>query len=218
MGSAHPPTGLGLDRLPLRIGTHMQVLTGPAQCSNASALIGFVREDFVIARLPVSAGVPVPFRLGEQVMVRFMAGVHVYAFETSVERIFLPPIGYVHLTWPNTVHATRFRAAPRVEAGLMATTILPNGEEQSVELLDLSVGGGLVRGQSLGGRDAPLRIRFQLPDGAGTAIELDCVVRSHRPAADDARAGEFGLKWEPADETQRLRLQNFVYERMLAGG
>lgn len=129
MGSVHPPSDHTLDRMPLRVGMHMQLLTGSSQCSHVSALVGFVRDDFVIARLPIAAGVAVPFRIGEQLMVRLMAGVHVYAFEASVERLFLPPIGYLHLSWPTRIQATQFRAAPRVEAGFTATTILPNGEE-----------------------------------------------------------------------------------------
>lgn len=218
MGSIDPPANHSIDRMPLRVGMHMQLLTGPSQCSHASALVGYVRDDFVIARLPLAAGVAVPFRIGEIVMVRLMAGVHVFAFEASVERLFLPPIGYLHLTWPTRIHATQFRTAPRVEAGFTATTILPSGEEQTVQLVDLSLGGGLLRGQALGGRDASLRIRFALPESADVPIELDCVVRSHRQAANDDQVGEFGVKWEPADETQRLRLQNFVYEKMLARG
>lgn len=218
MASIHPPAEHTFERMPLKVGMHMQLLTGPAQRSHASSLVGFVPDDFVIVRLPAVAGAAVPFLIGESVMVRLMAGVHVYAFESMVERLFLPPIGYLHLTWPIRIKATRFRETPRVDAGLEATSILPNGEEQAVHLVDLSVGGGRLRGQALGGRDANLRIRFNLPDGAAAPIELDCVVRSHRQAANDDEAGEFGVKWEPADETQRLRLQNFVYERMLATG
>lgn len=218
MASTYTPAEHSFERMPLKVGMHMQLLTGSSQVSHPSALVGFVADDFVIVRLPVEVGVAVPFRIGESLMVRLMAGVHVFAFESMVERLFLPPIGYLHLTWPVRIKATRFRATPRVEAGLEATTILPNGSEQAVQLVDLSVGGGLLRGQALGGRDANLKIRFNLPDGAAPPMELNCVVRSSRQAANDETVSEFGVKWETGDETQRLRLQNFVYERMLLNG
>jgi hypothetical protein len=111
----------------LQVGIRLQFITyrriKPMQYF--STLIGYVRDEYLIVKLPMENGMPVGLVEGERVTIRVFSGVNVCSFACTVERVFDRPLYYVHLSFPDAIQGTSLRTAMRVKVDMPAQVMPP---------------------------------------------------------------------------------------------
>lgn len=78
-------------------------------------LVGFVRDEYLIVKIPQLGKNLASIREGEQIMVRVFSGLSVGVFNVTVLRIFLHPVYYLHVSFPDDIKGSRLRSAMRVK-------------------------------------------------------------------------------------------------------
>ncbi len=223
------PDGLqsaGFHELRLQPGSRVQlVLAGQGgEQAHFTTVVGFVRDEYLIIRLPQRKQAPVPFEAGDGLRVRLFSGIHLYEFRCSVLRVFEPPVDYMHVSFPDDIRVTPVRMAPRVRAELPAQLELPDGGRHEGLLADISSQGAQLQVVGAkpvvedGGR---LRVSFALRVGVDERehiVETDCVARvlkPFRPADGGEQLQAYGLQVGELDAAASLALQNFILRRMI---
>jgi len=221
------------DSMHLQVGSRLQLTlyhgTKPAQYF--TTLIGYVKDEYLLVKIPFDNGVPVTLLDGERLMVRAFSGTNVCTFFTTVERLFLKPFFYVHLAFPHVIEGTPLRRALRVKVNIPArlTSASPGhqGEVAQVLISNLSAAG------------AQFEAELPLADG-GHEVELDFTLVTHPHEDEDievpihARATvrnvnvvhkatvpedhdryAYGVQFHDLDATQRVLLQSIAWEAMI---
>ena len=91
----------------LQVGGRIQFITHrtikPIQ--HFSTLIGYVKDEYLIVRIPMENGGAIMLNEGDKLTIRVFSGVTVCAFSCSVLRVFGRPLNYVHLSFPDAIQA-----------------------------------------------------------------------------------------------------------------
>jgi len=217
---------VGFNEIRLQPGSRVQLVLNRqgGEQAHFTTVVGFLRDEYLILRLPVRKQAPVALETGESLRVRLFSGIHLYEFRCSVLRVFEAPVDYVHVTFPDDIRVTPVRMAPRVRAELPTQVRLADGRRHDGLLADLSAQGAqlqVVAEQPLiedGGR---VRVAFTLRVGVDErehAIEVDCVARVLKPfrsAGNDEHLQAYGLQFGELDAAASLALQNFILRRMI---
>jgi hypothetical protein len=143
------PQEFTFETLNMQVGVRLQLLTqrGVKPVPHFSTLIGWVKDEYIIVRIPMENGAPIGLTEGERVTVRVFSGVNVCSFACSVERVFARPLSYVHLSFPTSIQGTSLRGAMRVKAevpALVNSTARPDAAPIRCMLSNLSVTGARV--------------------------------------------------------------------------
>lgn len=223
------PEGLqsaGFNELRLQPGSRVQlVLAGQGgEQAHFTTVVGFVRDEYLIVRLPQRRQAPVPIRVDDSLRVRLFSGIHLYEFRCNVLRVFEPPVDYMHVSFPDDIRVTPVRMAPRVRAELPAQLALADGSRHEGLLADISSQGAQL--QVVGDRPVAedggrLRVSFALRVGVDErehTVETECVARVLKPfRADDGgeQLQAYGLQFGQLDADDSLALQNFILRRMI---
>lgn len=223
---AQPPKRetVTFDAMNLQVGVRLQVLVvrdiKPIQYF--SMLIGYVRDEYLILKLPFENGAPIALREGDKITVRVFSGITVCSFDTTVLRIFLHPLFYLHLSFPKAIRGASLRSAMRVKVDIPAQAAKAGAAAVSVLLGNLSVAGALIESpQELGEADAVLELAFTLvtqPGDNEVKIDTRAAIRNvHRRPAPDGQAELFmyGVEFTELDPTQQIVLQNLTYEALI---
>lgn len=223
------PDGLqsvGFNEIRLQPGSRVQlVLAGQGgEQAHFTTVVGFVRDEYLILKLPVRKQAPIAIEVDDGLRVRLFSGIHLYEFRCSVLRIFAAPVDYMHVSFPDDIRVTPVRMAPRVRAELPAQLVLADGSRQEGLLADLSAQGAqlqVVAEQPVVEDGGRLRVGFTLRVGVDErehTIETDCVARvlkPFRPAGSSEQLQAYGLQFGALDAAASLALQNFILRRMI---
>lgn len=214
------------DSLNLHVGSRLQLLivkdVKPIACF--STLVGFVRDEYLILKTPHLNKSLVPIREGETFAVRVFSGLIVGTFNVTVLRIFMQPVFYLHVSFPDTIRGSKLRSAMRVKVDLIGKIMRSNAlqSEIKVRLADLSAVGALVESSmEIGTEGDEVEIAFTIGNplnGTDTAITTKAVVRTAqlKPAAiGSLTTHAYGLEFKKLDQTDELILQNFTYESVM---
>lgn len=132
----------------LQVGGRLQFIThrGFKPVQHFSTLIGYVKDEYLIVKIPTDNGSPISLTEGEKLTIRVFSGVTVCSFDCTVERVFGRPLLYVHITFPRAIQATSLRGAMRVKADIaaQATGAHPGSAALLCTLVNLSVTGALI--------------------------------------------------------------------------
>jgi hypothetical protein len=149
--SSNPPPGEAktqeyeFEQMNLQVGGRIQFITHrtikPVQ--HFSTLIGWVKDEYLIVKVPFDNGAPVALNDGDKLTIRVFSGVNVCSFSCVVQRIFPRPLFYAHLSYPVSIQGTSLRAAMRVKVDIPAQVSSTEGAT-SVFLVNLSVSGALI--------------------------------------------------------------------------
>lgn len=213
--------------LGMSVGTRVQLrgLDDPSGTEHFTSLIGYVKDEFLLVKLPIMRGSPFIFYDGIQVLVRAFTGTTIYTFRSTVTLTLLSPFYYMHLSYPAQVSGATLRSALRVRVrmparvaytapGMPATTL-------QATLVNLSTSGASIECDAVIPLGQLLRCGFMVEiDGVEHDITVDAIIRSvnFRPGTAGAAADIFscGVEFKeisPADETT-IRLLS--YERLLS--
>src|SRR5438874_8102147 len=99
------PREFTFESLNMQVGLRLQLMTHRRvkPVSHFSTLIGYVRDEYIIVRIPMESGVPIGLTEGERITIRVFSGVNVCSFACTVERVFARPLFYVHLSFPASI-------------------------------------------------------------------------------------------------------------------
>ena len=211
----------------LQVGMRLQFITHRQvkPILHFSTLIGYVKDEYIIVKMPMENGAPITLGDGERITIRVFSGVNVCSFACTVERVFGRPLFYVHLSFPSAIQGTSLRGAARVKADIAARVSSLGGEIQPVDcsIVDVSVTGVRIHSQhSLPPDGEEVALDFTVLPPSGThAVRIDAraIVRNRTPIAtadDGAEAFSYGLQFLHLDPMHYTLLQNMTYEALLA--
>ncbi|XYJ11026.1 flagellar brake protein [Telluria sp. B2] len=225
VGQAHElkPDEYDFETMNLQVGTRLQFITHrrvkPVQ--HFSSLIGYVKDDYIILKVPMENGAPIALTEGERLTIRVFSGVKVCSFACTVERVFARPLFYVHVSFPRSVQGTSLRAAMRVKVDLPARLAAGGDAGQACNIVNLSVTGALVEStRRLPQDDDALTLQFVLkapPDDQEVQVSARASIRNVNVVqTGDAEVFTYGVQFLELDPVHYTLLQNMTYEALLA--
>lgn len=215
---SHRPT-LSFAEMDLRVGQPLQLLIqGALPSKHYTRLIGYVDPEFMMVKVPMDKGRPVPFLDGQVLQVRLFSGRSLFQFESPVLAQLLVPRNTLLLGVAQSVQETRMRAHVRVKTQLPLRILQAPGvpaDSPGFRLEDLSGGGAAVLGpRALGqaGEAVRLALSFHLTaTGEDETVEIAGRIRSLGPAGASGEAAQqvlHGVEFEGTDPRTLL----LIYE------
>lgn len=211
------------DDIKLQVGARLQIMLkrNAGQVIYYTTLIGYVSGEYLLVKIPFENGLSVQMQSGEEVTFRTFSGTNVFTFSCGVESVVLSPRFYMHLTFPQQIHATALRKAVRVKADL---PVYIRGTEEHGTITDISVVGAQIMAEiALGQVGAKIPLSFTFPVQLGNQeamIETNATIRSVRELPATKKDGlprfSYGVLFGDIDPTNQVMLQNLVYESLLA--
>lgn len=221
------PQEFEFETMNLQVGVRLQFMTHrnikPVQ--HFSTLIGYVKDEYIIVKIPVENGAPIALADGEPVTIRVFSGVNVCSFVSTVERVFPRPLSYVHLSFPTSIQGTSLRGAMRVKAEIPARvkSISQGGPSVDCMLVNVSVSGARIESQHpLPPDDEVVALEFTLttpPENQQVPVETLATIRNMTtgsPADGQSSVYSYGVQFVDLDPVHYTLLQNMTYEALLA--
>jgi c-di-GMP-binding flagellar brake protein YcgR len=214
------------EQMNLQVGGRIQLITHrtlkPIQ--HFSTVIGWIRDEYMIVKVPLENGAPVSLREGDKLTIRVFSGVNVCAFPTVVLRVFDRPLLYAHVAFPARIQGTSLRTAMRVKVDIPAQLACAGGVKTNVFLVNLSVSGALLETESeLPAGDSKVGLSFTLlapPDNRQVLVNTYAQVRNTnaiKPATPDRpQMFTYGVQFSGLDPAHYTLLQNLTYEALIA--
>ena len=221
------PQEFEFETLNMQVGVRLQLITHRRvkPVPHFSSLIGYVKDEYLIVRIPLEDGVPIGLTEGERVTIRVFSGVNVCSFACSVERVFTRPLNYVHLSFPTSIQGTSLRGAMRVRADLpIRVAGLKHGAAPMDCLLaNVSVTGARIdSSQPLPPEEDIVDLQFALmvpPANQETQVRTRASIRNlavGKRAAGQTEMYSYGVQFIDLDPVHYTLLQNMTYEALLA--
>jgi len=226
VGQAHElkPEDYDFETMNLQVGTRLQFITHrrvkPVQ--HFSSLIGYVKDEYIIFKIPMENGAPIALTEGERLTIRVFSGVKVCSFACTVERVFARPLFYVHVSFPKSVQGTSLRTAMRVKVDLPAQLgSEEHSGQQDCTIVNLSVSGALIESpRRLPQDEEALSLQFSLkapPDNQEVRVVTKAAIRNVNVVQmGEAEVFTYGLQFIALDPVHYTLLQNMTYEALLA--
>jgi|GEM_PF-420381 len=204
----------------LQVGAKLQmtVKSGPQQGVFYTELIGYAEGDYLIVKTPFEKGLSVQVWEGQQLSFRIFSGVNIFTFNCTVKTTFLAPYYYMHISFPADIKKTALRDAIRAKADL---PVQINGPFKPAMMTDISVSGAAIASDEiLGEPGEELLISFICPVSLThqdipikTTVKI-CNVHQIPGMQKNTPASLYGVMFHDISPTNKVILQNFVYESM----
>jgi c-di-GMP-binding flagellar brake protein YcgR len=221
------PQDFEFESMNLQVGVRLQFITHrrlkPVQ--HFSTLIGWLKDEYLIVKIPMDNGAPIPLGEGERLTMRVFSGIHVCTFACTVERVFGRPLLYAHISFPRTIQGTSLRTAMRVKVDLPARIVPASDAVPPVDCLvtNLSVNGARIESQkSLPQDEDEFILEFTLqapPNNQEVRVRARAAVRniSALPGGPEQADGfAYGVQFTSLNPAHYTLLQNLTYEALLA--
>lgn len=213
------------EQMNLQVGGRIQLITHrtlrPVQ--HFSTVIGWVRDEYMIVKIPFESGAPIAIAEGDKLTIRVFSGVNVCAFSCVVQRVFGRPLLYAHVSFPSNIQGTSLRTAMRVKVEIPAQMMRSDGVQASVFLTNLSVSGALVESSQAVARESEtVDLNFTLlaqPGQHQVRVNTKALIRNVSVAAAPGGQEEvfsYGVQFTNLDPVHFTMLQNLTYEALLA--
>lgn len=211
----------------LQVGGRLQFIThrGIKPVQHFSTLIGYVKDEYMIVKIPTEHGVPISLTEGEKLTIRVFSGVTVCSFDCTVARVFGRPLLYAHITFPNSIQGTSLRAAMRVKVDIQAQVTGSRGSASPARctLINLSVTGALIESpRKLPPDDELVTLEFTLlsqPGNQPVAVSTRASIKNVnvlKPSPERFEVFTYGVQFIGLDPNHYTLLQNMTYEAMIA--
>ena len=221
------PQRFEFDSLNMQVGVRLQLITHRQvkAVQHFSMLIGFVKDEYLILKVPFDDGVPIGLTEGERVTVRVFSGVNVCSFACTVQRVFGRPLFYVHLSFPTSIQGTSLRGAMRVRAGIPVRVIgaEPDAAPMACLLANVSVTGARIDSpQPLPPDQATVDLQFNLvapPGNKEIQVSTRATIKNlavGKPVAGQVEVYSYGVQFLDLEPVHYTLLQNMTYEALLA--
>lgn len=219
------PQELEFESMNLQVGVRLQLITHrrikPVQ--HFSALIGWVKDEYMIVKIPMTGNMPIPLVEGERLTIRVFSGINVCSFACTVERVFGRPLFYAHISFPRGIQGTSLRTAMRVKVEIPVKVAPLHGGAAGTDcvLTNLSVNGARVESKtSLPQDEDEVELAFALltqPHNQEVRIRTRAAVRNVSAlSAEQAEGFAYGMQFVDLDPGHYTLIQNLTYEALLA--
>lgn len=219
------PQDLEFEAMNLQVGGRLQLLTHrsikPVQ--HFSTLIGYVKDEYMIVKIPVEHGAPIVMTEGEKLTIRVFSGVTVCSFDCTVARVFGRPLLYAHITFPTSIHGTSLRAAMRVKVDIPAqvTGTRTGSAPINCFLVNLSVTGALIESPRRLPENDQVSLQFAMtaPGNQQVNVITKATIKNVnvlKPSSDRLEVFTYGVQFVNLDSSHHLLLQNMTYEALIA--
>lgn len=212
------------DDMRLQVGARLQIqipfTTNAPQYF--TTLIGYVKDDYLIVKIPFENGLSIKLPQEATVTVRALSGVHVFAFSVIVRRVFLAPMFYAHLSFPDRISGTVVRKALRASVEVPVTVSgIPGDAAAAIDgrFSNLSATGGFIESPAaLGESGQNLKVAFAFrvhPGNREVKIETAATIQNVRKlnTAGEASFG-YGVRFDGLGEDETIMIQNLVYQAL----
>ena len=224
---AQKPQEFEFEAMNLQVGGRLQFIThrGIKPVQHFSTLIGYIKDEYMIVKIPMENGVPIALTEGEKLTIRVFSGVTVCSFDCTVARVFGRPLMYVHITFPNQIQGTSLRASMRVKVEIPAqvTGSRPARRPARCTLINLSVTGALIESpRKLPPDDEMVTLEFTLmsqPGNQPVEVKTRASIKNvnvMKPSPDRFEVFTYGVHFLGLDPNHYTLLQNMTYEAMIA--
>ena len=221
------PQEFEFESMNLQVGVRLQFIThrGLKPVQHFSTLIGWVKDEYMIVKIPMDNGASIPLVEGERITIRVFSGIHVCSFASTVERFFGRPLLYAHISFPRSIQGTSLRTAMRVKVDIPARIIPLGGAVPPVECLltNLSVSGARIESKtSLPQDEEQFDVEFALlapPNNQEVRVRTRAAVRNISALAGAPEQTEgfaYGVQFVNLNPVHYTLLQNLTYEALLA--
>lgn len=221
------PQEFEFEAMNLQVGGRLQFIThrGIKPVQHFSTLIGYIKDEYMIVKIPTEHGVPISLTEGEKLTIRVFSGVTVCSFDCTVARVFGRPLLYAHITFPNSIQGTSLRAAMRVKVDIPAQVTGSRGGAAPARcsLINLSVTGALIESpRKLPPDDELVTLEFTLltqPGNQPVAVSTRASIKNVnvlKPSAERFEVFTYGVQFIGLDPNHYTLLQNMTYEAMIA--
>lgn len=221
------PQEFEFESMNLQVGVRLQFITHrrlkPVQ--HFSTLIGWLKDEYLIVKIPMDNGAPIPLVEGERVTMRVFSGIHVCSFACTVERVFGRPLLYAHISFPRTIQGTSLRTAMRVKVDIPAKVIPKSAAVPGADCLltNLSVNGARIEAKkNLPQDEDEIDLEFALlapPNNQEIRVRTRAAVRNISALSGGPQQAEgfaYGVQFVDLDPVHYALLQNLTYEALLA--
>jgi c-di-GMP-binding flagellar brake protein YcgR len=221
------PQEFEFEAMNLQVGGRLQFIThrGIKPAQHFSTLIGYIKDEYMIVKIPMEGSAPIALSEGEKLTIRVFSGVTVCSFDCTVMRVFGRPLLYAHITFPTSIQGTSLRAAMRVKVDIPAcvTGSRPNAAPVNCYLVNLSVTGALIESpRRLPPDDEMVTLQFSLTAQPGNQ-RIDVSTRATiknvnvlKPSSDRLEVFTYGVQFVNLDSGHHMLLQNMTYEALIA--
>lgn len=186
-------------------------------------LIGYIKNMSILVMTPTIDKVPLIMMDGEPIEVRMLTGSNIYAFQTSIQRLCISPVHYMHLEYPVEVRAQKLRKSPWAKVNLGVTVIDEQDNQEAARIVNLSSDGAQLHGPaSLGNQGAALRLILHASmDELKTTLNVNATIQHvNTPQAGGATESnmlEYGISFHDVAEADALWLRMLVYRHIAEG-
>jgi hypothetical protein len=180
-------------------------------------LIGCIKGVSLLVTEPVERGRRIDFFEGESVEVRMFSGTDIYAFESTIERICVAPVHYLHLSYPRRTRIQPLRRSPWVRLSLPGIVHCREGARKLALITNLSEDGAQLDAPSaLGAENDQLRVSFQIElDDMKRGFGLDARIM-HAGSAEEGMM-KYGIAFIALSEEDKVWLKCMVFQRIATG-
>ena len=188
----------------------------------ALRLIGHLEGASVILSTVNAQGGVVPFREGELVQVKVVAGNDIGAFTALVQKGCFTPFPYIHLGYPDAVQMKMLRRHTRVETRLIVSVSHEDREGVApVAALGVNLSASGMRlevARELLARGDRVRIGMRLSAaGEDRTLTVSGSVRSVATASAPEGRAHCGVEFDELSPVDRLVLEHHVFQGLLEG-
>jgi c-di-GMP-binding flagellar brake protein YcgR len=186
----------------------------------ALRLIGHLEGGSVLVSAINAHGAVVPFREGELLQAKVVAGNDLAAFTTLVQKVCFAPFPYIHLGYPDAVQMKVLRRHARIETRLIVAATRDGDEGAGpVAGLGVNLSASGMRFEAAAGvleRGARLRVGLRLPAaGEERTLTIPALVRSVATNSAPPGKAHYGLEFDELPPVDRLVLEHFVFQGLL---
>jgi len=214
MGDGQQPERRSLPDLKLQPGMWLQIGEGGAggRPRTSVRLIGWSEKNAVFLSSLNAQGAVVPFREGETLSLKTLAGRDVVAFSGIVSKVIFSPIPYVILTYPEQIQRQQLRKAQRVDTDLIASVTFDDAVFAG-RIINLSASGAMLASSTTLRASALLQLVFRLPAaGSEHTVVLKAQVRSI-----SREEGQVGIEFVELGTQERLVIEHFIFQTLHEG-
>ncbi|QLI82034.1 flagellar brake protein [Chitinibacter fontanus] len=213
---AKPPKHFAQIKLPPNSTLHVQSLGDPLKPKSSIKLIGWLEKTGVLISTLNQQGAILPFREGETLQLKTIAGKDVITFQGTVEKVCFTPFPYLHLSWPERLDIHQLRNSFRVNVNLIVSISGDGLKQTPAKITNLSASGAMLEGGNLKlESQQQIQIALRLPAaGEEHTMTIAATVRNCH-IDPPAVTMQYGIEFEPLGVAERLVLEHFIFHSLL---
>ncbi|MGL4995048.1 MAG: flagellar brake protein [Deefgea sp.] len=195
---------------------HIHSSIDPMSQNESVKLIGWLDKVGVVLSAVNSQGTILPFREGQSIKAKTIAGKDVISFEAIIEKVCFTPFPYFHLSWPETLQIRQLRNSLRVNTQLIASVSGDGVHSIPARITNLSASGAMLEGSGLEletNQEITMALRLHAA-GIDHTMSIKAIVRNQK-SEPPATSVQYGLEFIPLATTERLVLEHYIFSSIL---